>query len=57
MVSMKHWFGLFLLVSAEALAVAPDSVAGKVFRENSIVASLRYNWESTIILGSDGRYT
>jgi len=53
---VKHWLCLFLLVSAEAFAVAPDSVAGKVFREFGAVPRVGAYWESTIVLGSDGRY-
>jgi len=54
---MKRWLCLLLLINVETFAVAPDSVAGKVFREVSATPSLRGSWESTIILGLDGRYT
>lgn len=57
MVGMKHWLCLLLLLNAEALAVAPASVAGKVFREHVAIPSIRSSWESTIVLGPDGRYT
>ena len=53
---MKHWLWLLLLVSANALAVAPDSVAGKVFREYGAFPRVGEYWERTIILRPDGRY-
>ena len=38
-------------------ATAPDSIAGKVYHETSIVISARSSLEKTIMFGADGRFT
>jgi hypothetical protein len=41
---------------AFAAGFAPDSIAGKVYRDSWAVASLRGASESTVVFGADGRY-
>jgi hypothetical protein len=53
---MKRFLLLAILAGAQAFAAAPDSVAGKVFRLYTSFSGRPDTSESTIVLGTDGRY-
>lgn len=54
---MKYWLSALLLATSTFGATAPDSVAGKVFRDTQYLVSVRTDSESTIVFGGDGRFT
>ena len=48
---------LFVLgLATPIFAAAPDSIAGKVYRSTTAIASIRQTSERTVIFGSDGRF-
>jgi hypothetical protein len=54
---MSRIFLFFFLVGAPAFAaLAPDSLAGKVYHNSGGIASTRAKWETIVIFGADGRY-
>lgn len=50
-------FAALLLAGCVFAATAPDSIAGKVYRESFIVATTRTSAEKTVVFGTDGRFT
>ena len=49
-------FLVSLIATSAIAATAPDSIAGKVYRDTTVIASLRGGSERTILFGTDGRF-
>ncbi len=55
--TMKKITCLFLLIVGSLTAAAPESVRGKVFRTYHLFSGVTNASESTVLLGTDGRFT
>ena len=55
--AIKSLLILALICAPVFAATAPDSIAGKVYRETGIVLAGRNSWETTILYGTDGRFS